>query len=120
MTHIAPGTRIEGRLTGPTDLLIEGEVEGEVRVDSAVVVGTEGMVQGPVSARVVRVSGKIVGDVQATERVEIAPAGSVEGDVAAPRVVIAEGAFFKGRVEMKGNQDREARRSKASGEPRNQ
>ncbi len=120
MTHIAPGTRIRGELTGPTELLIEGEVEGEVRVDSVVVVGTEGVVQGPVTAQIVRVSGRVVGNIQASERVEIAPAGSLEGDIAAPRVVIAEGAFFKGRVEMKGNQEREARRPKASGEPRNQ
>lgn len=120
VTHIAPGTRIRGELTGATELLIEGNVEGEVRIDSVVVVGTEGVVQGPVTAQSVRVSGKVVGNIQATERVEIAPAGSLEGDIAAPRVVIAEGAFFKGRVEMKGNQEREARRPKASGEPRNQ
>ncbi|HEX2224898.1 MAG TPA: polymer-forming cytoskeletal protein [Thermoanaerobaculia bacterium] len=121
VTHIAPGTRIRGELTGATELLIEGEVEGEVRIDSVVVVGTEGVVQGPVVAQTVRVSGKVVGNIQASERVEIAPAGSLEGDIAAPRVVIAEGAFFKGRVEMmKGNQEREARRPKASGEPRNQ
>lgn len=120
MTHVAPGSRIKGELTGPTELLIEGEVEGEVRVDAVVVVGAEGVVHGPVTAQTVRVSGKVVGNVQASERVEIAPAGSLEGDIAAPRVVIAEGAFFKGRVEMKGNQEREARRPKASGEPRNQ
>jgi cytoskeletal protein CcmA (bactofilin family) len=122
VTHIAPGSRIQGELTGPTELLIEGEVEGEIRTDSVVVIGAEGLVQGPVTAQTVRVSGRVVGNVQASERVEIAPAGSLEGDIAAPRVVIAEGAFFKGRVEMKGNQDKdkEARRSKASGEPRNQ
>lgn len=134
VTHIAPGTRLQGELTGPTELLIEGEVAGEVRVESVVVIGAEGLVQGPITAQTVRVSGKVVGNVQATERVEIAPAGSLEGDIAAPRVVIAEGAFFKGRVEMKGNQqgsqgnqdrgnsdkDKEARRNKASGEPRNQ
>lgn len=124
VTHIAPGSRIQGELTGPTELLIEGEVEGEVRVDSLVVIGTEGLVQGPVAAQTVRVSGRVVGNLQATDRVEIAPAGSVEGDISAPRVVIAEGAFFKGRVEMKGNhdkdKDKEARRTKASGEPRNQ
>lgn len=120
MTHIAPGSRIRGEVTGPTEVLIEGEVEGEVRVDSVVVVGAEGVVHGPVMAQTVRVSGKVVGNIQASERVEIAPAGSLEGDIAAPRVVIAEGAFFKGRVEMKGNQEQEARRPKASGEPRNQ
>ena len=65
-------------------------------------IGNEGVVQGPVTAQVVRVSGRVQGSIQATERIEVAPSGSVEGDMAAPRVVIAEGAFFKGRVEMKG------------------
>lgn len=106
VTHIAPGSRVEGELTGPTELLIEGEVEGEIRVDSTVMVGSEGLVRGPISAQVVRIVGRVVGNVHASERVEVAPSGSVEGDIAAPRVVIAEGAFFKGRVEMKSEPER--------------
>jgi cytoskeletal protein CcmA (bactofilin family) len=101
VTHIAPGTRVVGQLTGPTELLIEGEVEGEIRVDVAVMIGADGVVKGPVSANVVRVGGRIEGNVQAAERVEVAPSGTLEGDITAPRVVIAEGAFFKGRVEMR-------------------
>ena len=126
ITHIAPGSRIQGQLTGPTELLIEGEVEGEIRVDAAVMIGTDGLVQGPVTAQVVRVGGRLFGNVTAYDRVEVAPSGSLEGDVAAPRIIIAEGAFFKGRVEMTGDKaqrpDRnekseEARRPKEAGEP---
>ncbi len=114
LTHIAPGTRIEGRLSGPTELLIEGEVEGEIGIDASVMIGNEGMVQGPITAQVVRVSGRVIGNVHASERIEVAPSGSVEGDMAAPRVVIAEGAFFKGRVEMKGEQaEKERERERA-------
>jgi cytoskeletal protein CcmA (bactofilin family) len=101
VTHIAPGTRVEGKLSGATELLIEGEVEGEIRVESTVMIGTDGVVQGPISANTVRVGGRVAGNVEATERVEVAPSGSLEGDIAAPRVIIAEGAFFKGRVEMR-------------------
>jgi cytoskeletal protein CcmA (bactofilin family) len=100
VTHIAPGTRVEGVLSGATELLIDGEVVGEVRVQAPVVIGTDGVVQGPISANTVRVGGRVAGNIQATERVEVSPSGSLEGDIAAPRVVIAEGAFFKGRVEM--------------------
>jgi cytoskeletal protein CcmA (bactofilin family) len=106
ITHIAPGSRVQGELSGPTELLIEGEVDGEIRVDSSVMVGSEGLVKGPISAQVVRVGGRVVGNVQASDRVEVAPSGSLEGDIAAPRVVIAEGAFFKGRVEMKSEPER--------------
>lgn len=110
MTHIAPGTRVEGLVSGPTELLVDGEIQGEVRIESAVTIGTEGSVQGPVSAQVVRVGGRVIGNVLAVERVEVAPSGSLEGDIAAPRVVIAEGAFFKGRIEMRPDRQRLAER----------
>lgn len=112
ITHIAPGTRIEGRLAGSSELLIEGEVEGEIRVETTVIIGNEGVVQGPVTAQLVRVSGRVLGSIQASERIEVMPSGSVEGDMAAPRVIIAEGAFFKGRVEMKGERDRDRDRDR--------
>jgi cytoskeletal protein CcmA (bactofilin family) len=110
LTHIASGTRIRGEVTGPTELLIEGQIEGEVRLDATVTVGADGAVLGPISAPVVRIGGRVAGNLTATDRVEVSPSGSVEGDISAPRIVIAEGAFFKGRVEMKGDEAREERR----------
>ncbi|HVT59263.1 MAG TPA: polymer-forming cytoskeletal protein [Thermoanaerobaculia bacterium] len=101
VTQIAPGTRFQGEVSGSTELHIMGDVTGEVRVEALVVVGAEGRVQGPVYGRVVRVVGKVIGNVRAAELVELGPASSLDGDIAAPRVVIAEGAFFKGKVEMK-------------------
>lgn len=118
VTHIAPGTRVQGQLAGSTELLIEGEVDGEIQIDASVMIGTEGLVQGPVFAQVVRVGGRVVGNVTATERVEVAPSGTLEGDIAAPRVIIAEGAFFKGRVEMKPDKPDRMDRDRAAGEPR--
>lgn len=115
LTHIAPGTRVEGAFTGPTELLIEGEIAGEIRVDALVMVGGDGVVEGPITAPVVRIGGRVIGDVRASDRVEVAASGVLEGDIAAPRVVIAEGAFFKGRVEMTGDKARE-RRPKGGGE----
>ena len=130
ITHIAPGTRIQGEVSGSTELLVEGEIQGELRVDAPVIVGAEGVVQGPISAQVVRIGGRVFGNVQATDRVEVAPSGTLEGDILSPRITIAEGAFFKGRVEMKGEKQEktekpaakaekteEARRSKENGEP---
>ena len=102
LTHIAAGTLLQGAVTGSTELLIEGQIQGEVRVDATVTVGIEGVVEGPIAAPVVRVSGRVTGNVAASDRVEVAASGILEGDIAAPRIVIAEGAFFKGRVEMRG------------------
>jgi cytoskeletal protein CcmA (bactofilin family) len=119
ITHVAPGSRIQGQLSGPTELLVEGEIEGEIRVDATVMIGTEGVVQGPVTAHVVRIGGRVFGNVTASDRIEVAPSGSLEGDVAAPRIVIAEGAFFKGRVEMTGadRPEKDQRPTKGSPEP---
>jgi len=114
-TFIASGTRIEGHVTGTTDVQIEGEIAGKVNVDALVAVGARGSVLGPLHGRVVRVSGQVTGNVTAAERVEVGAAGSVEGDIAAPRVVIAEGAFFKGKIEMKSDQDPEPRRAAREG-----
>jgi cytoskeletal protein CcmA (bactofilin family) len=116
ITHVAPGSRIQGQVSGPTELLVEGEVEGEIRVDATVMIGAEGVVQGPVTAHVVRIGGRVFGNVTASDRIEVAPSGSLEGDAAAPRIVIAEGAFFKGRVEMTGA-DKQSQPTQPKGSP---
>jgi len=103
-THIAPGAKITGQVNGTSDLVIDGELEGQVRLESHVTVGPGGKVQGDIVAKSVRIGGKVVGNVQGHEKVEILPSGRLEGDVAAPRVMLAEGAFFKGKVEMTGAQ----------------
>lgn len=100
VTHIAPGTRITGTVSGKTPLKVDGEVVGEVRIEAALTIGADGVVEGPVEAKSVLVAGRLTGNVTATERVEIAATGNLEGTVATPRFVTAEGAFFKGRVEM--------------------
>ena len=101
-THIAPGAKITGQIHGTCDLLVDGELEGQVRLESHVTIGADGRVRGDIHARTVRIGGRVVGNVQGDEKVEILPTGRLEGDVSAPRVVLAEGAFFKGKVEMTG------------------
>jgi len=99
-TVIASCTRIVGEITGSTSLTIEGQFEGIVQIDSEVTVAPDGKAQGEIAARSVRVGGKMVGDVRGKDLVEITPSGSLEGNITAARVIIAEGAFFKGQVQM--------------------
>lgn len=99
-THIAKGSKVVGQISGTADLVIDGFVDGEIVLESQVVVGPEGRVEGKILARSVEVGGHVLGNVQGLERVEVLATGSLEGDVLSPRVVIAEGAFFKGKVEM--------------------
>jgi cytoskeletal protein CcmA (bactofilin family) len=105
-TLIAAGTRVRGELSGRADITIEGQFEGKIVLDSDVTVRAGGQVQGTIEARSVRIGGKMVGDVQGVELVEITSSGTLEGNVSASRVVIAEGAFFKGEVEMTGERSK--------------
>ena len=99
-TMIAAGLRITGKVTGSEVVRIHGEVDGEVLVDGSVVIGPEGLVHGRVEARQVTVEGRLEGNLLAGEKAEVTASGQVEGDIEAPRVVIAEGAYFKGNVKM--------------------
>jgi cytoskeletal protein CcmA (bactofilin family) len=100
---IAAGTRVQGEVTGRADLSIDGHVEGTITLESEVTVRASGRVKGTIQARAIRIGGKVLGDVQGIELVEIMPSGTLEGNVSAARVVIGEGAFFKGKVEMTGD-----------------
>jgi cytoskeletal protein CcmA (bactofilin family) len=101
-SHIARGAKITGQINGTSDLVVEGELEGEVKLESNVTIGSGGLIKGNVSALSVRIGGRVVGNVRGVEKVEILNTGRLEGDVVAPRVMLAEGAFFKGKVEMTG------------------
>ncbi len=102
VTLIAKGSRFIGKVSGPAEVVIEGEVEGEVALDGHVQIGTNGKVRGDMSVRSARIAGQLVGNVRGREVVELTATGKLEGDVSAPRVIIAEGAFFRGNIEMTG------------------
>jgi cytoskeletal protein CcmA (bactofilin family) len=92
---------IKGEVTGDEDLLIQGRVEGSVDLKQhSVTVGPEGEVRASIMGRVVTVEGKVVGDLTADEQVILRSAASVEGDITAPRVVLEDGARFRGGVDM--------------------
>jgi len=108
-THVASGTKVVGQISGSAELVVDGQVEGEIHLDSRVVIGASGRVTGEIQARAIEVNGKVHGNIRGAERVEVLASGGLEGDVVAPRVVIAEGAFFKGKVEMTDPSRRDAR-----------
>lgn len=99
-TRVAPGSRFEGKLQGGTDVVIEGELAGEVVLGAAFTVGPKGRVEATIQARSVRVGGELHGDVVVEERLEVLAGGRLEGNVRAPRVAIAEGGFFRGHIDM--------------------
>jgi cytoskeletal protein CcmA (bactofilin family) len=94
---------IEGRITSSQDLRIDGKVEGAIEVgDHLLTVGAGAAVKANLVARSILISGSVIGDVTATERLDLKATGSVEGDISAPRLVMVEGAFVKGKVDASG------------------
>ncbi len=105
---IGPNIRIQGELSGDEDLVVEGRVEGKISVTKGLRIGPQAQVNAEVKAHHVVIAGRIVGNVIATEKVEILPSGILEGNIRAPKIAIAEGAQFKGSVDMGGKPPAEA------------
>ncbi len=92
---------IKGEVSGDEDLLIQGRVDGSVALrQHLVTVGAEGEVKASISGRVVTVEGRVEGDVSAQEQIILRSSAWVEGNIAAPRVVLEDGARFRGGVDM--------------------
>ena len=99
-TVIGARVKLVGDLSGDEDILINGRVEGKIRVDRKVVVSAGAEVEGDVQAKSVVIGGRVNGQVLASDRAEFLPSGRVQGNVHAPRIVMAEGAQIQGRVVM--------------------
>lgn len=92
---------IKGEVSGGQDLIIDGSLEGKVQLkENQVTVGENGKISGEIYARSIIIHGQVVGNMFAEERLEIKASGSLKGDITSPRVVIDEGAYFKGSVHM--------------------
>ena len=98
---IGPSIQIKGELIGKEDLAIEGRVEGIIRLsEHELLIGQKARIEATLEAKIIRVEGEVRGDIMASERVELAPGSSVSGDIVSPRIAIADGARFKGSVDM--------------------
>src|SRR4051812_45262568 len=101
MVNIGKSVVIKGELNGSEDLTIEGQVEGKIELrDHVLTIGPNGKIKAELHAKAVVVLSEVIGNVSASEKVDIRENGSVDGDITAPRVAIAEGAHFRGSVDM--------------------
>src|SRR5512138_257495 len=99
-TIIGESILISGSLNGDEDLTVRGRVEGTLTLTKTLVVEPTGVVKAEVQVKNCVIAGVIVGNVTATESVEITKEGRMVGDIAAPRVIIVDGASFRGRIDM--------------------
>jgi len=117
--NIGKSVVIKGELNGSEDLTIEGQVEGKIELrQNVLTIGANGRIKAQVFAKAVIILGEVTGNVTATEKVDIRDNGSVDGDIAAPRVAIAEGAHFRGSIDMqKGNAPKPDTKAAAASTP---
>ena len=101
IVNIGKSVVIKGELNGSEDLTVEGHVEGTIQLrEHVLTIGPNVRIKAQVFAKAVIVLGEIVGNVTASDKVDIRANGSVDGDIISPRVAIAEGAHFRGSVDM--------------------
>jgi cytoskeletal protein CcmA (bactofilin family) len=102
VAHIGKSVIIKGELSGSEDLYLDGEVEGSIDLaDHSLTIGPHGRVRANVHARDVVVHGKVDGNVQGTDRVELKRSAVLVGDISTTRIVIEDGAYFKGAIDIK-------------------
>jgi cytoskeletal protein CcmA (bactofilin family) len=102
VAHIGKSVLIRGELSGSEDLYLDGEVEGSIDLaDHSLTIGPHGRVRANVIAKDVVVHGKVDGNVSGTDRVELKRSAVLVGDISTQRIVIEDGAFFKGAIDIK-------------------
>ena len=97
---IGRGTVVRGNLSGSGDVVVEGQVEGTVSLKDKLTIAQGGRVLADVALTDLVVHGQMNGDIVAEDQVIITASAAVVGDIKAPRVVIEDGARFKGYIEM--------------------
>lgn len=111
--NIGKSVFIKGELTGDEDLTIEGRVEGKIELkDHNLVIGPNGKINAEINAKNVTIIGSVVGNITASDIIEIKTSGSVMGDIKAPRISIADGAHFKGTVDMQRSSEKKTELSR--------
>jgi cytoskeletal protein CcmA (bactofilin family) len=101
-TVIGEGLTVEGELVSEDEVVVHGTLRGSLQTSDAVTVSSGGVVEADVTGSSVSIAGKVTGNVTASERVDLQAGGRLVGDVTAARFTIADGATFKGNVDMEG------------------
>lgn len=101
VAHIGKSVVVKGELSGSEDLYLDGEVEGSIELRShSLTIGPNGRVRANVFAKDIVIHGKVDGNVRGTDRVELKKSAVLNGDIATQRIVIEDGAYFKGSIDI--------------------
>jgi cytoskeletal protein CcmA (bactofilin family) len=98
---IGSSIRIKGDLSGDEDLLIQGQIQGQIKLQKHnVTVGPSGRVKADIRGRTIRIEGEVDGNLSGQEEIVICSSGRVQGNLKAPRVTLENGSNFKGSIDM--------------------
>jgi len=98
---IGPSVKVQGDIISDENLVVEGQVDGTITCNAhTVTVGKSGKLKANVSAKEVRIDGTVEGNISGIEKVVISASGTVRGNLVAPRVILEDGARFKGSIDM--------------------
>jgi len=99
-TIIGTGLVFKGEVNGEGSVRVEGKFVGTLEIGHEVIIGEGGTIEGNVRSKNVSVLGTLKGNVVALDKITIESSGAMYGDIIAPRVVVTEGAIYKGRIDM--------------------
>jgi cytoskeletal protein CcmA (bactofilin family) len=98
---IGKSVTIKGQIFSREDLVVDGEIEGAIELnDHRLTVGPNGRVRAGIKAREIVVLGSIEGNVEALDKIDIRKDAKLVGDIKTARIVIEDGAYFKGSIDI--------------------
>lgn len=111
VSHIGKTLVIKGKIRASEEILIDGKVEGHLNVKNRVIIGKNGIIKADIESNELVIQGRVDGNVKASSKVEIFPEGILNGNIVSQRVVLAEGAVFKGNIDMSTREERKPQTS---------
>jgi len=99
-TVIGSSIVIDGQITGDDDLVIQGTVKGKITLKQSCFVEASGQVEADIQTQNIEIAGQVTGNIASSDKVELKANCRMVGDIKAPRILIADGASFKGNVDM--------------------
>jgi cytoskeletal protein CcmA (bactofilin family) len=100
MSYLGKSMKIKGKISSDEYLTVEGQVEGNIDISKTLTIGKNGYVNGTINADIVKLDGKAEGNITAASKLEIASSGTFQGTIKSDKLVIDEGAIFKGKVNV--------------------
>jgi len=104
-SFIGRSMKLKGNISSDEEIIIEGVVDGTIKINHNVIIGKSGKVKADITAKEIVIKGIVNGNVNGQVKVEIMPGGVLNGDIISEKVVLAEGAKFKGSIDMSGKNE---------------